>query len=233
MFIPLKDENPTSRFPYITVFFIALNILIFVYQFFSPQGLQYYVFKMGAIPYEITHFTTVSFVSSESQEPVSRLLPPLALIASMFLHGGFFHLFGNMLYLWIFGNNIEDFLGPFRFVLFYLLSGLGASLTHIVFHPNSQVPMIGASGAIAGVLGAYLILYPRARVLTFVFLFFFIRILPIPAFFILGIWFIAQVLNVGLGGGVAWFAHIGGFLIGIALIKIYTRKRRKVKSWIH
>jgi membrane associated rhomboid family serine protease len=108
-----------------------------------------------------------------------------------------------------------------------------ASLTHIVFHPNSQVPMIGASGAIAGVLGAYLILYPRARVLTFVFLFFFIRILPIPAFFILGIWFIAQVLNVGLGGGVAWFAHIGGFLIGIALIKIYTRKRRKVKSWIH
>ncbi len=233
MFIPLKDENPTSRFPYITVFFIALNILIFVYQFFSPQGLQYYVFKMGAIPYEITHFTTVSFVSSESQEPVSRLLPPLALIASMFLHGGFFHLFGNMLYLWIFGNNIEDFLGPFRFILFYLLSGLGASLTHIVFHPNSQVPMIGASGAIAGVLGAYLILYPRARVLTFVFLFFFIRILPIPAFFILGIWFIAQVLNVGLGGGVAWFAHIGGFLIGIALVKIYTRKKRKVKSWIH
>ena len=233
MFIPLKDENPTSRFPYITVFFIALNILIFVYQFFSPQGLQYYVFKMGAIPYEITHFTTVSFVSSESQEPVSRLLPPLTLIASMFLHGGFFHLLGNMLYLWIFGNNIEDFLGPFRFILFYLLSGLGASLTHIVFHPNSQVPMIGASGAIAGVLGAYLILYPRARVLTFVFLFFFIRILPIPAFFILGIWFIAQVLNVGLGGGVAWFAHIGGFLIGIALIKIYTRKRIKVKSWIH
>ncbi|NIO49968.1 MAG: rhomboid family intramembrane serine protease [Candidatus Aminicenantes bacterium] len=233
MFIPLKDENPTSRFPYITVFFIALNILIFLYQFFSPQGLQYYVFKMGAVPYEITHFTTVSFVSFESQEPISRLLPPLSLIASMFLHGGFLHLFGNMLYLWIFGNNIEDFLGPFRFILFYLLSGLGASLTHIIFHPNSQVPMIGASGAIAGVLGAYLILYPRARVLTFVFLFFFIRILPVPAFFILGIWFIAQVLNVGLGGGVAWFAHIGGFLIGIALIKIYTRKRKKVKIWVH
>ncbi len=233
MFVPLKDENPTSRFPYITVFFIALNILIFLCQFFSPQGLQYYVLKMGAIPYEITHFTTVSFVSPESQEPVSRLLPPLSLMASMFLHGGFLHLFGNMLYLWIFGNNIEDFLGSFRFILFYLLSGLGASLTHIVFHPNSQVPMIGASGAIAGILGAYLILYPRARVLTFVFLFFFIRILPIPAYFILGIWFILQVLNVGLGGGVAWFAHIGGFLIGIALIKIYTRKRRKVKSWVH
>jgi membrane associated rhomboid family serine protease len=233
MFIPLKDENPTSRFPYITVFFIALNILIFLYQFFSPQGLQYYVFKMGAIPYEITHFKTVSFISPDSQEPVSRLLPPLAVVVSMFLHGGFLHLLGNMLYLWIFGNNIEDFLGSFRFIFFYLLSGLGASLTHIVFHPNSQVPMIGASGAIAGVLGAYLILYPRARVLTFVFLFIFIRVMPIPAFFILGIWFIAQVLNVGLGGGVAWFAHIGGFLIGIALIKIYTRKRRKVKSWVH
>ena len=223
MFIPLKDENPTSRFPYVTVFFIGLNILIFFYQILSPQGLQYYVYKMGAIPYEITHFKTLSFFP--------RISPPLSLMTSMFLHGGLFHLFGNMLYLWIFGNNIEDFLGPIRFVLFYLFSGLGASLTHIIFNPNSQVPMIGASGAIAGVLGAYLILYPGARVLTFVFLFFFIRILPIPAAVILGLWFLAQVLNIGLGGGVAWFAHIGGFLIGIGLIKIYSKKKYKV--WIH
>jgi len=223
MFIPLKDENPTSRFPYVTIFFIGLNILIFFYQIFSPQGIQYYVYKMGAIPYEITHFKTLSFFP--------RISPPLSLITSMFLHGGLFHLFGNMLYLWIFGNNIEDFLGPFRFVLFYLLSGLGASLTHIIFNPNSQIPMIGASGAIAGVLGAYLILYPGARVLTLVFLFFFIRILPIPAAVILGLWFLAQVLNIGLGGGVAWFAHIGGFLIGIGLIKIYSKK--KYKAWIH
>ncbi len=225
MFIPLKDENPTSRFPYVTVFFIGLNILIFFYQIFSPQGLQYYVFKMGAIPYEITHFTSIP-------ASIPRISPVLALITSMFLHGGLFHLFGNMLYLWIFGNNIEDFLGPVRFVIFYLLSGLGASLTHIIFNPNSKVPMIGASGAIAGVLGAYLILYPQARVLTLVFLFFFIRIIPIPAAFILGIWFFAQVLNIGLGGGVAWFAHIGGFLIGIGLIKIYTRQRRP-RVWIH
>lgn len=223
MFIPLKDENPTSRFPYVTVFFIGLNILIFFYQILSPQGLQYYVYKMGAIPYEITHFKTLSFFP--------RISPPLSLITSMFLHGGLFHLFGNMLYLWIFGNNIEDFLGPIRFVLFYIFSGLGASLTHIIFNPNSQIPMIGASGAIAGVLGAYLILYPGARVLTFVFLFFFIRILPIPAAVILGLWFLAQVLNIGLGGGVAWFAHIGGFLIGIGLIKIYSKKKYKV--WIH
>jgi membrane associated rhomboid family serine protease len=137
-----------------------------------------------------------------------------------------------MWFLWIFGNNIEDYLGPFRFTLFYLISGLGASLTHIIFNANSPYPMIGASGAIAGVLGAYLILYPGARVLTFVFLFFIIRVIPIPAFFLLGLWFLAQVLNLGLGGGVAWFAHIGGFLIGVLLIKIYS-ERRKPKVWIH
>ncbi|MFP4082725.1 MAG: rhomboid family intramembrane serine protease [Candidatus Aminicenantes bacterium] len=223
MFIPLKDDNPTYRFPYVTVFLICLNILIFFYQIFSPQGLQHYVYKMGAIPYEITHFKTLPFFP--------RIAPPLTLITAMFLHGGFFHLFGNMLYLWIFGNNIEDFLGSFRFIFFYLLSGLGASLAHIIFNPNSQVPMVGASGAIAGVLGAYLILYPGARVLTFVFLFFFIRIIPIPAAVILGLWFLAQLLNIGLGGGVAWFAHIGGFLIGVGLIKVYSKKKPKV--WTH
>jgi membrane associated rhomboid family serine protease len=137
-----------------------------------------------------------------------------------------------MLYLWIFGNNIEDFLGPARFILFYLLGGLGASFTHIIFNINSQYPMVGASGAIAGILGAYLILYPRARVLTLVFLFFFIRIVPIPAAVVLGLWFLLQVLNIGMGGGVAWFAHIGGFLVGILLIKIFTQKR-KPKVWIH
>ncbi len=223
MFIPLKDENPTSRFPFVTIFFISLNILIFFYQFFSPEGLQFFVYRMGTIPYEITHFTTIS--------SFPRLAPPLTLIASMFLHGSFLHLFGNMLYLWIFGNNIEDFLGPLRFIIFYILSGLGASFAHILFNPNSRIPVIGASGAIAGVLGAYLILYPRARVLTFIFLFFFIRIVPIPAAVILGFWFLAQILNVGIGGGVAWFAHIGGFLIGILLIKIFTGRQKK--AWVH
>lgn len=232
MFIPLKDENPTSRFPFITIFFIALNIVIFFYQFFSPQALQYFIFKMGAIPYELTHFRPVSVVIYESQESLTRLSPPLTLLTSMFLHGNLFHLFWNMLYLWIFGNNIEDFLGPIRFIIFYIISGFGASLVHIIFNPNSQIPVIGASGAIAGVLGAYLILYPRARVLTLVFLFFFIRIMLIPAAFFLGLWFLFQVLNIGIGGGVAWFAHIGGFLVGIALIKIYSRRRKK-KVWIH
>jgi membrane associated rhomboid family serine protease len=232
MFIPLKDDNPTSRVPYVTILFIALNAAVFFYQLFSPDGLQYFVYKMGAIPYEITHFKALSLLVMDSREPLARLFPPLTLFVSMFMHGGIFHLAFNMLYLWIFGNNIEDFLGPIRFILFYILSGLGASLTHILFHPNSQVPMIGASGAIAGILGAYLILYPQARVLTLVFLFFFIRIIAVPAAFVLGIWILIQVLNIGAGGGVAWFAHIGGFLIGIALIKLFT-KRQKPQVWVN
>lgn len=228
MLIPLKDENPTVHFPFFTIFLIALNTLVFFYQAFTPEGLPYFVYKMGAIPFEITHFRPISVVISGSQEAISRLSPPLTLITAMFIHGSLLHLFGNMLYLWIFGNNIEDFLGHFRFIFFYLLSGLAASLTHILFNPNSQVPMIGASGAIAGVLGAYLVLYPGARVLT---LFFFIRVIPIPAAFILGIWFIAQVLNVGIGGGVAWFAHIGGFLTGIVLIRQFSKRPRR--TWVH
>jgi membrane associated rhomboid family serine protease len=220
MFIPLKDENPTTRFPLVTVILLALNIGVFFYQLLSPSGLEYYVLRMGAIPYEITHFTSLAIPN------IPRLSPPLTLLTAMFLHGGFLHLIGNMLYLWIFGNNIEDHLGSFRFILFYLLSGLGASVTHIIFNPNSQVPMIGASGAIAGVLGAYLILYPRANVLTLVFLFFFIRIVPIPAALVLGLWLFLQIINVGMGGGVAWFAHIGGFLVGILLIKVFSGRRR-------
>lgn len=219
MFIPLKDENPTSRIPVVTILFIAVNVLVFFYQMFSPEGLQFFVYKLGAIPYEITHFTTL--------KGIPRLAPPLTLFTSMFLHGSLLHLLGNMLYLWIFGNNIEDYLGSFRFILFYLISGLGASLVHILFHINSKVPMIGASGAIAGILGAYLILYPRARVLSLVF----IWIVPVPAALILMIWFLGQVMNIGIGGGVAWFAHIGGFLIGLALIKRFAEKRPRV--WIH
>jgi membrane associated rhomboid family serine protease len=224
MLLPLRDENPTRRIPFITISVIALNCLVFLYQALSPKGLDYYTLKMGAIPYEITHFRTLA--------EIPRLPPPLTLFTAMFLHGGLFHLLGNMLYLWIFGNNVEDFLGPFRFIVFYLLSGLGASFTHIIFNPNSQVPMIGASGAIAGVLGAYFILYPRARVSTLVFLFIFIRIVPIPAAYILGFWFLMQVLNVGLGGGVAWFAHIGGFLLGVIMIKLFSRPK-KTRAWVN
>lgn len=223
MFIPLKDENPTSRFPFVTVLFIAANIFIFLYQVFSPHGLMETVYRMGAIPYRITD--TIIHVARPDGDFLRQLSPLKTLLTSMFLHGSFLHLLGNMLYLWIFGNNVEDYLGSFRFILFYFISGLGASLVHVVFHPFSRLPMIGASGAIAGVLGAYFLLYPAARVLTLVF----IWIIPVPAFFILGLWFVGQVMNIGIGGGVAWFAHIGGFLIGIALIRIYRKKRLKLR----
>jgi membrane associated rhomboid family serine protease len=218
MFIPLKDENPTAKFPLVTIFLISLNGLIFLIQLVSPHGLQYTVLQMGAIPYEITHWHTLQGL------PVSRVSPILALFVSMFLHGGMFHLLGNMLYLWIFGNNVEDYLGPIKFILFYLICGLSASLTHIIFNPNSTVPMIGASGAIAGILGAYFILYPMARVMTLVF----IWIVPLPAAFILGLWLLMQILNLGLGGGVAWFAHIGGFLVGIGLVRVFAKRKRAV-----
>jgi len=213
MFLPLKDDNPTSRVPVFTLLLIAVNVGVFFYQALSPQGLEFHVVRMGAIPYELTHFTTL--------RGLPRLAPPLTLLTSMFVHGGLFHLLGNMLYLWIFGNNIEDYLGKVRFVLFYLLAGLGASATHVIFHPNSQFPMVGASGAIAGILGAYLVLYPGARVLTLVLFW----IVPVPAAILLMLWFFGQVMNVGLGGGVAWFAHIGGFLIGVLLISRSRRKR--------
>ena len=212
MFIPLRDENPTSRLPVVTVLLIAANAAVFLLQAVAPGGLESAAVRFGAVPYEITHFRSL---------PETAAFPPLlTLLTSMFIHGSLFHLLGNMLYLWIFGNNIEDRLGPVRFALFYLVCGVAASLTHILAQPGSRVPMIGASGAIAGVLGAYWVLFPRARVKTFIFLIFYIDVVPIPARIILGLWFLVQILNIGMGGGVAWFAHIGGFLAGLLFIRL-------------
>ncbi len=219
MFIPLKDENPTLKFPIVTIILIVVNCLVFFYQVISPEGLNYQVLRFGIIPYEITHW--------QIDVGVPRVFWPLSLITGMFLHGSLWHLVGNMLYLWIFGNNVEEFFGSLRFIWFYLACGLCASLVQVAFSPNSRVPMIGASGAIAGLLGAYLILYPTARVRTLVFLIFYITIISVPAWVILSIWFFLQLANVGLGGGVAWFAHIGGFLAGVALV--FPRKKKKLK----
>lgn len=216
MFIPLKDENPTRKFPFVTLSLIATNVFIFLYQFFSPDGLLYYIKQMSLIPYEITHFVSLPF----------RISPPLTFFTSLFMHGDFFHIAGNMLYLWIFGNNIEDFLGPVRFTMFYLISGISASFVHIIFYPNSKIPVIGASGAISGILGAYLLLYPYARIHTFVFLFFIVKIIQVPAYFFLIFWFFMQIINVGVGG-VAWFAHIGGFLFGLFFISALPKRRRR------
>ena len=216
MFIPLRDENPTARVPYVTALLIAANIVFFILQVAAPQGLESSVTRFGAVPNDIVHIRAAG--------PAGGFPPLLTLLTSMFLHGSLFHLLGNMLYLWIFGNNVEDRLGPVRFVLFYLASGVAAALTHILAQPGSRIPMIGASGAIAGVLGAYAVLYPHARVKTFVFLIVYIDVIPVPAALVLGLWFLAQIFNVGMGGGVAWFAHIGGFLAGILFLRLALGK---------
>ena len=203
--IPLKDENPTTSFPHITIFFITANVLIFLYQISQPIA-----------PFSI--FETYGLIPAQLIETPVRMYPTI--YSSMFLHSGIAHLMGNMLYLWIFGNNIEDVLGKFRFIIFYLVCGTLASMGHIVTDLQSDVPMVGASGAISGILGAYLVLFPFARVKTLVFLGFLITIVRVPAIILLVIWVLIQVFSgvVAGDGGVAWFAHIGGFIAGMLLI---------------
>lgn len=222
---PLKDDNPTNTVPVVTVGLIIINCLIYLYQsLLPPNQEQLFVFQYGLIPIEITRFTDMT-----PDIPFPVWLSPFS---SMFLHGDIWHLGGNMLYLWIFGNNIEDHLGHVKFFGFYLLSGLAAAALFIIFSPNGKVPMVGASGAIAGVLGAYMVLFPRARVLTFIWILFFIRMVWLPAMLLLGFWFVIQLVmglstvgNPG-GGGVAWFAHVGGFVFGWLIMRRKKRKRR-------
>jgi membrane associated rhomboid family serine protease len=230
MFIPLRDENPTSRKPIVTIIIIAINCLIYLYGLTKPTAaLQRFIVQYALIPSELTNFVELTPYSS-----VPILLTPLT---SMFLHGGFMHLAGNMLFLWVFGNNIEDYLGPIKFILFYLLSGFAADFLFVLFSPNSQIPLIGASGAISGTLGAYLVLYPRARILTLIFLFYFIRIVRMPAMVVLGFWIVYQIImsaiDSGSGGGVAWLAHVGGFAFGWILFKIISFWRRDKRQKIY
>ncbi len=222
--IPIKDENPTNIFPFITISIIFINIILFSYQISLGANGNKLVLQLGAIPYEITHFRDIF--------PPSPILPPLTLFSAMFIHGGLLHLGGNMLFLWIFGNNVEDYLGHIKFLFFYLISGVVASLFHILTQPTSTVPMIGASGAIAGVLGAYFILFPYARILTLVFFFFFMTTVRIPAVVFIGLWFVLQVLSLNSGGGIAWYAHIGGFLTGVMLVSFFAGKN-KIRTFRH
>ncbi len=226
MFLPLKDENPTNTFPFVTLGLILVNCAVFYHQItLEPAASQRFVYLWGATPYRITH--------GEILQGQVLIPPILTLVSSMFLHGGFLHIFGNMLYLWIFGNNIEDTLGHLRFLVFYLIAGLAAALTQVFSDPQATTPMIGASGAVAGVLGAYVLLFPGARVLTLMFIVIFIKVIRVPALVILGFWFLIQLLNVtgGGGGNVAFFAHIGGFLTGLILVKAFqpqaARRRRR------
>ena len=217
---PLKDDNPSSTAPVVTVALIVLNALVFVYQISLQAGgqdgaraAQAFIEEFGLVPCRLTGACRVG-----PELP----LPVVTIFTSMFMHGGLFHIGGNMLYLWIFGNNVEDTLGHTRYLIFYLLSGIAAALAQTVVGPSSLVPMVGASGAISGVLGAYLVLFPGAHVTTLIVLGFFFRLVQIPAMVVLGFWIVLQVLN-GLGsfgasGGVAFFAHIGGFVAGMGLL---------------
>lgn len=212
--IPLRDTQPSYTFPFVTVSIIVLNVLAFLYEFMmDPYELNFFIAHYGVIP---TRFQWMD------------------VLTSIFLHGGWMHLIGNMWFLWIYGDNVEDILGHAPYLLFYLLCGLAATMVHVFFNGDSRVPTIGASGAIAGVMGAYVVKFPHSRITTLVPVFVFITTMEIPAYFILLYWFVIQFFS-GIGsvghshlsqGGVAWFAHVGGFLAGIALILVMRTQER-------
>ena len=217
--IPLRDDNPTVSTPFVTISLIVLNIVIFFYEISLGPQFESFLNTYGAKPMYILNMV----------EPPGLPSPYLTIFSSMFLHGGFFHVAGNMLYLWIFGNNIEDSMGHSRFIVFYLISGIVAVYIFAFMNPGSTIPMVGASGAVSGVLGAYLVLFPRAKVLTLVPFGFYMQVIRVPAVFVLGFWIVLQILNGmvsrGSGGGVAWFAHIGGFLAGVVLVGLFKKRK--------
>ncbi len=223
MLFPIKDDNPTIRKPIVTVSLIVINTFIFLYSIMlGTKGFNNFTIQFGFIPYE--------FVKAVELTPEIPASAYFTAFSSMFMHGGWMHLIGNMLFLWIFGNNVEDYFGAVRFLIFYLVSGLAAIGLYTLFGPNSQIPLVGASGAIAGVMGAYLVLHPKAKI-TCLFFFFFIQFLILPAKVVLGIWFGYQLLmsliGSSSGGGVAWMAHVGGFVFGWFLLKLLTFRRNK------
>ncbi len=241
---PIKDNIPTDNFPVVTLALIVINVMVFLF-WQHPTGFSGVsdtkVVEYGAIPYELTHpgkhcALSAGQVLCQGQAGVVGTPPSepatwITVFSSMFMHGGVLHIAGNMLFLWVFGNNVEDSMGRPRFVAFYLLGGAAALAGQVIISPDSTVPTIGASGAIAAVLGGYLLLYPKARVLTVVFIIFFFTILELPALVMLGLWFLQQIYfgyadlsdPVG-GGGVAYWAHIGGFAFGLATIRAFAKR---------
>lgn len=219
--IPLRGNLPTRQLPVVTLLIIGINAYVYLREFLlGPWGGHRFLMYYGLIPCGLT---------GACQILGRAFSPEVTLVTSMFVHAGFFHVAGNMLYLWIFGANVEDSMGKVRFATFYLLCGLGAACAQIIVSPASKVPMVGASGAISGVLGAYLLLFPHARVLTLLPLGLFTQLAEIPAMIMLGFWIVVQILN-GLltfnveGGGVAWFAHVGGFAVGMLLVGFFKRR---------
>jgi membrane associated rhomboid family serine protease len=242
--IPLKDNIPTVHFPIVTVALIVLNIgMYFFFQhgdisFGEPSGQDYRenAVEYGSIPYEITHpgeqcpspGAGTEACGEDSGDGLASTW--VTLFTSMFMHGGLLHLGGNMLFLWVFGNNIEDSMGHVKYLGFYLLGGLAATLAQTLVDTSSTVPSIGASGAVAAVLGGYALLYPRARVVTLIIIIVFITVIELPALLVLGLWFLLQLYDAsqpvaGDGGGIAYFAHIGGFVFGLALIRLFANRQ--------
>jgi membrane associated rhomboid family serine protease len=218
--IPLRDVIPSRTTPVVTIALIAINALVFVYQFTLGSAAEQFVYAWGLVP-AFFSWTTV--------------------VTSMFLHGGLFHFGGNMLYLWIFGDNVEDRMGHGRFISFYLLCGATAALAQTFMDPDSPIPMVGASGAIAGVMGAYFVLYPRSRIVTLLPIFIFVQLIEVPAVFFLGLWFVMQFVS-GLGtmatagsgelvGGVAFWAHVAGFAAGFVTVFLFRRPERQRVEW--
>jgi len=216
--IPLRDIIPSRTTPIVTISLIVANVLVFLYELTLGRAVNDFTLYFGLVP------AAFSWV---------------AVFSSMFLHGGLFHVAGNMLYLWIFGDNVEDRMGHGRFLVFYLLCGTAAALAQTITAPDSVVPMVGASGAIAGVMGAYFVLYPKSRIVTLVTLVFFFQVIEVPAIYFLGIWFVMQFLS-GVGsigtaatGGVAVWAHVGGFLAGLSGVIVFRRPERQRVEWWH
>ena len=223
MILPIKADNRGLRRPAVTVLLVIANLAAFAYmKLLGPSGFGAYTAMYGLIPFEIAH-------ASDALTPTP--IPLYAtLFTAIFIHGGWLHLAGNMLYLWIFSPSIEDALGHARFVAFYLFCGAAATAAHVLAGPDSTIPMVGASGAIAGVLGAYMASFPGARIHVVVFLLFFIQVIRVPALIVLGVWFAVQLINAsaegGTAGGVAWYAHIAGFVVGYL---IAARRRRRLR----
>ena len=222
MFIPLKDLNPSRTYPFVNVTLILANITVFIYELGLEATLPRRAFEALLLSYSTVPARFPAFLSGHASFEVS--FAPL--VSSMFLHYDFLHIAGNMLFLWIFGDNVEDFFGHIAYLFFYLVCGVGAGLLHVLFNLHSSIPAVGASGAISGVMGAYILLHPRARILTLVFIF----PLPVPAVIFLGLWYVMQfvsglnALGGGASGGVAWWAHIGGFLLGMLLTALARRR---------
>ena len=218
--IPLRDIVPSRTTPIVTISLIVANVLVFLYELTLGRAVNDFTLYFGLVP------AAFSWV---------------AVFTSMFLHGGLFHVAGNMLYLWIFGDNVEDRMGHGRFLVFYLLCGTAAALAQTITAPDSVVPMVGASGAIAGVMGAYFVLYPKSRIVTLVPIFFFFQIIEVPAIFFLGIWFVMQFLSgigsiataTGGGGGIAFWAHVAGFVAGLSGVIVFRRPERQRVEWWH